>query len=86
MAKGFEISEVRLPANGGYVVVTRLKEHDIEAMFEVALSARRRRRGLSRELKHHRKTFEMLEGEARSKVAALCRNLAEALAKGAPQN
>ncbi len=81
MPKGFEISEVHLPANGEYLVVARLKGEKIRATFEVTLPPRRERRGYQKELKHHKKTLETLEGEARQKVAAFCRKLAGTLAE-----
>jgi len=86
MAKGFEISEVRLPANGGYLVVARLKGENIEATFEVTLTPRRQRRGWHKELRHHMKTFEILEREARGKVAAFCRKLAGTLEEESPRH
>jgi hypothetical protein len=84
MTKRFGISQVRLPPNGGYLVVAKLKEGSVEATFEVALPALRQRRGRHRELKHHTE-LETLEAEAQKRVAAFCRSLAETLGQATPQ-
>lgn len=79
MALNFEISEVRLHAEETYLVFVRLSVDNVSAVFEVTLSARRKRRGRQRELKHHKKTFEILHNEAKMNIARFCQKLSESL-------
>ena len=84
MAIGFAISEVHLRENGGYVVVIKLNDQNIEGTFEVTSGPRHQRGGRTRT--HHHKTIEMLRDQARAAVATFCRKLGESLKAGQPQH
>ncbi|MGD1155398.1 MAG: hypothetical protein ABSA41_06165 [Terriglobia bacterium] len=84
MASTFEISEVRLLEEEKYLVVVRLSEGRVSAVFEVSLGARRKRQGWKTELKHHKKTFEMLHDEARESISIFCQKLSASLKSSGP--
>jgi len=79
MPLNFAISEVRLSPDGAYTVVVKFAEGGVDAVFEVALFRRRERSSRKENLKHHKKSFEQLEREAKERVLQFSQRLAENL-------
>jgi hypothetical protein len=71
----FAISEVHLLPDGAYTVVARSTEGGVNAVFEVTLFRRREKKNR----KHHKKSFEQLEREAKESVLQFSQRLAETL-------
>ena len=79
MPSRFEISEVHLLKEEKYLVVVSLSEGSVSAVFEVSLGARRKRHSYRSNLKHYKKTFEMLHDEAKESIAIFCQKFSDSL-------
>lgn len=78
MPMKFEMTEVRLTTEGGYCVVLKIAGQNVSSTFEISVAPRRKRHQSwtkGKTLMHHRKTFEMLQDEAKEKVLTFCKDI-----------